>query len=193
MALLLRGARLGHQSLWVDEVFSWRSARIGAAFTRHDLLENIHGPLYGVLLHAWGAIAGDGELALRLPSALFGAALVPALAWVARQWLGRDTVVPAAWLAAGSPFLLWYSQEARNYALLMLCATLASGAMLSLREKSSWRGLAGYAAASVAGVLSNFSFVLLAPIHAAWWLGARGERGKRLAVHFPNNLWWRQC
>jgi len=107
---------------------------------------------------------------------------VPAVAWVARRWLGRESAAPAAWMAAGAPFLVWYAQEARNYALLILCATLASGAMLALRERLAWKPFMGYAAAAVTGLLSNFSFALLAPLHAVWWLGNRAERGRRLAL-----------
>jgi uncharacterized membrane protein len=179
VAALLRFFRLGSQSLWIDEVFTWYSADIGRSLPWTHLIENVHGPLYCLILHAWGSLAGDSEWALRLPSAVFGTATVPAVAWLAARWLGLEVATPAAWLAAGSPFLVWYSQEARDYALLLPCVCLGAVAMLGLRDAISARSLAGYVAASVAGLLANFAYALLAPLHLLWWLGGRGDRRRR--------------
>lgn len=180
-ALLVRLFRLGQPSLWIDESLTWLSAGIGRPFGSAELFENLHGPLYVAVLHAWGGLAGDSEFALRLPSAVFGALTVPAMAWLAARWLGRETAAPAAWLAAGSPFLVWYSQEARNYALLLLAAVTASALLLELKERLSCSRLAGYVLAAVSGLLSNFSFAFLAPLHLRWWLAA-DRRGLRLAA-----------
>src|SRR5439155_15824575 len=132
VGLALRLFRLGHQSLWIDELFTWISAAIHQPFGLKDWLENLHGPLYGAIVHYWGSLAGDSEWAMRFPSAVLGALSVPACAWLAARWLGRETAVPAAWLAAGSPFLVWYGQEARNYAMLVTLAG-AGGALLLAR------------------------------------------------------------
>lgn len=180
LAALLRGFRLGSQSLWIDEVFTWYGADIGRPLPWAHVLENVHGPLYSALLHFWGGLAGDGEWALRLPSAVFGTLTVPVMAWMAARWLGRETAVPAAWLAAGSPFLVWYSQEARNYALLFPCVALAGIAMLALARRLDGRGLVGFVAAAGTGLLTNLSFVLLAPLHLYWWLAAPADRRRRL-------------
>ena len=182
MAAVLRLFRLGHQSLWVDEIITWYSATASVPMTLSRLLENVHGPLYSLMLHAWCSVAGESEWALRLPSALMGIALVPAIAWLSGRWLGRSSAAPAAWLTAGSPFLVWYAQEARNYSMLMLAAAIASAVLVGLRERLTARGTLGYVMAAAAGLLSNFSFALLAPVHLRWWLGERGERRRRLLL-----------
>jgi hypothetical protein len=180
---VLRVFALGRQSLWIDEVFTWYTADVGQPLRLSHLLENVHGPLYSLLLHLWVGLAGDGEWALRLPSAVFGIATVPALAWAGWRWLGRETAVPAAWLAAGSPFLVWYSQEARNYSLLILCACLSAGALLALRERPGAGRLAGALGISAAGLLSNLSYALLLPLHLKWFIGGSARPGRRaLAV-----------
>lgn len=178
VALGLRLFHLGTQSLWIDEILTHRSADVGAPMPLPDLLQNVHGPLYALLLNLWTRLAGDSEWAMRLPSALFGTAMVPAMAAVATLWLGAETAVLAAWLAALSPFLVWYSQEARNYALLMLCACLAAVALLRLRESLTGPRVAAAIAALAAGVLAGFPFALLAPLHLKWWLSG-GSRGRR--------------
>jgi 4-amino-4-deoxy-L-arabinose transferase-like glycosyltransferase len=181
-AACLRLFHLGHQSLWIDEVFSWYSAGVGTPLAALDPLDNVHGALHGLLLHGLAGVLGDAEWVLRLPSAIAGVLTVPAMAWLGALWLGPRVAAPAAWLAAGSPFLVWYSQEARNYALLILFTVLAGGALLSMRDRLRPGPLAGYVAASAAGLLSNPGFAFLAPLHLRWGLGAPGRRARRAAL-----------
>ena len=176
LAAALRAFHLGAQSLWVDEVFTWLSVDVGRPLHLAAVLENVHGPLYGLILHLWGDLAGDSEWALRAPSVVFGVAVVPALAWLAARWLGRQTAIWAAWLAAGSPYLVWYSQEARNYMLLILCTCLAGAALLGSAQRPLARGLRAFGLIWV-GLLTNFTFAMLAPLHLRWWLADGPERG----------------
>jgi 4-amino-4-deoxy-L-arabinose transferase-like glycosyltransferase len=117
---------------------------------------------------------------LRLPAAVCGVLMVPAMAWLATRWLGRGTAVVAAWLAALSPFLVWYSQEARNYTMVMLTTCVAGALLLGLGGAPRPAALARYGVALWAGMLSNFSFALLGPLHVRWWLAGDGHRGRRL-------------
>jgi len=178
VAAALRAFHLGAQSLWVDEAFTWIGANIGAPLGLRALVQDLHGPVYTLVLHAWGAHAGDAEWALRGPSWLFGVATVPALAWLATRWLGRDAASPAAWLAAGSPFLVWYSQEARNYMLVILWSCVAGALLVGPTRRPMARTL-GYAIVAAAGLLSNFSFALLGPVHLRWWLGQQRSAAER--------------
>ena len=177
VAAALRLFRLGHQSLWIDEVFTWMAAGAGGHFGMRDLLENVHGALYAYALHLWMGLAGQSEWALRFPSALAGVLTVPAMAWLARRWVGRDAVAPAAWLAAGSPFLIWYAQETRGYAWLMLFTTLSAAALLELQRRCDARGVVRYVALTAMAAGSNLSIALLAPLHLRWWFS--GEPATR--------------
>ena len=177
----MRGYRLGSQSLWIDEVFTLNSSGVGTPFHPADLLGDIHGALYSLVLHGCSRLLGDSEAALRLPSMLFGVALVPAMAMLAGAWIGARAVKPAAWLTALSPFLVWYSQEARNYMLLMLCVCLSSVALLRLREQPTRARAAVWLGATWAGLLSNFSFALLGPLQLGWWMTAKTTPARRLS------------
>lgn len=171
MAALLRFFRLGEQSLWIDEIFTWLSAGGGQpSLTARDLLENVHGPLFSLALHGWMKVAGESEWALRVLPAIAGTLMVPVMAWLADRWLGRSAAAPAAWLTAGSPFLVWYSQESRGYAWLMLFCAMSCAALLELRQRCDARRVTIYLLSSAAALLSNLSFALLAPLHLFWWL-----------------------
>jgi hypothetical protein len=83
-------------------------------------------PLYHLLLHGWTRLAGDGDFAGRLLSALLGAAAIPITYLLARALFGRRTALVAALLAAVAPLYVVYSREAAMYALFLLLALLAA-------------------------------------------------------------------
>ena len=57
--------------------------------------------------------------------------------WIGLLVFDRATGLWAAWLAAISPPLVYYSREARMYALLVMIACLCWGLLFSLRKSSS--------------------------------------------------------
>ena len=80
-ALLIRLFRLGSQSLWLDEGGTWAevTGKGWPALLAELWGRNAAYPLYHLLLKGWVGLAGDSEWALRLPSALAGAAAVVAI------------------------------------------------------------------------------------------------------------------
>jgi len=180
VAAVLRLFRLGHQSLWIDEQFTRIEAGVPGPIVWRDIMDDVHGPLHALAVAAAAAVGGTSEWVLRLPSALAGIAMVPAMAWLAKRWLGRDTVPAAVWLTAGSPFLVWYSQECRNYAFLMLAVVLATASLLALQDRVTPLRTVRYLACALAGALSNLSFLLLVPFHGVLWLAPGVTRAARI-------------
>jgi len=182
---VLRLHRLGYQSLWIDEQFTLRAAGLPGALAWRDLLDNVHGPLHTLAVATAAALGGTSEWVVRLPSALAGIALVPVLAWLAGRFAGRAAVAPAAWLAATSPFAVWYSQECRNYAFAMLASAAATALLLGLHRRAGAGGVLRYLGVAAAGTLSNLSFALLVPLHLRLWLApgpTRPARRRALAL-----------
>lgn len=124
-ALLLRVHRIGVHEFWLDETFSFQDAT--AVHWAWDLRLRDMPPLYTVLLHGWIGVAGTDEGALRLLSALLGTLAVGATMWLARQMGGPRAVVPAGVVAALAPMHVYYSQEARPYAILLLLIPVILG------------------------------------------------------------------
>src|ERR671938_379746 len=115
----LRFATLDVQSFWYDEA-------VTAGLVRHDLwgmLDKIPGsestpPLYYVLAWLWTRVFGSGEAGVRSLSALLGTLAIPVFYLTARELTRSErAAVAVAALAAFNPFLVWFSQEARTYAL----------------------------------------------------------------------------
>lgn len=120
LAAGLRFYRLSYQSYWNDE----GNTRVLIARDVPTLLRNtaadIHPPGYYLILKAWRGLAGESEFALRGFSALAGVILVALLWRLGREWFGPGAGRAAALLGAVNPFLIYYSQEARMYALLAM-------------------------------------------------------------------------
>src|SRR5215210_9181652 len=117
LAAALRLPTLGSQSLWVDETLtaSRFSGDLGQLFD-HLTGEEANPPLYYLVEWAWIKLAGTGEVALRLPSAVFGIALVPVAYGIGRRLASPRAGVALAAVVAVHPLLVYYSQEARGYA-----------------------------------------------------------------------------
>lgn len=82
-------------------------------------------PLYYALAWLWTQVTGNGEVGLRSLSALAGVLTIPVAYFVGRELRDRHAGLLAAALVAFNPMLVWYSQEARSYALLVLFCTLS--------------------------------------------------------------------
>ena len=143
VAALVRFYHLGAESLWLDEATSLFLARMDPREMVGWTAADIHPPLYYSLLHYWLAF-GTSEGALRALSALAGTLTVPLVYGVGRLLFDRATGWVAALLLALSPFHLWYSQEARMYALVGLLTTCSVYCMLELLRGRGWPAWVGY-------------------------------------------------
>lgn len=176
LGLALRLFRLGEQSLWIDELLMIRRASLGEPFRFGDWFVNPQGPLPALLLRISAGLFGTTEVSLRLPSALAGAATIPVIGRIAARFDPR-AVIPAAVLAALSPFLIWYSQETRHYAVAILGAALAHLTFLRLLEGPAGpRRVAAYAACLWIGLMSNLTVIFMAAAHGLTVVTLRRER-----------------
>jgi mannosyltransferase len=138
-------------------------------------------PLYYVLAWAWSKIFGTGEVGLRSLSALFGTLTVP-LAYSAAATLGssRRVALLAAAFVALNPYLIWYSQEARSYALMVLLAACALVYFARSLERPSRSPLALWALASALAVWTHYFAVFLIVPQALWLLLRHGPRRRAI-------------
>jgi 4-amino-4-deoxy-L-arabinose transferase-like glycosyltransferase len=195
LILLLAGALrfwgIGAESLWLDEATSLVVADNPPATIVALTAEDIHPPLYYLLLHLW-LIFGRSEAALRSLSAVVGVLSVAALYGMGRELLGERPAALGALLLASAPLHIWYSQEARMYALVTLWAVLASWLMVRALRKGGW-WWAGYVLCTAAGMYTHYymGFVALAQnAFAAYLLVRRRLTGRRVGHWLLAQLAW---
>ncbi|MEE8523929.1 MAG: glycosyltransferase family 39 protein, partial [Thermoanaerobaculia bacterium] len=124
-ALALRLVHLTRFELFVDEAATWWFATLtaGGRLAEQMALEPTP-PLYYAFVGALMRGFGDSDLVMRLPSAVFGAATIPAVYWLGRSLFQRRVGWIAALLLSVHPLHVFYSREARVYPLLLLLTVL---------------------------------------------------------------------
>ncbi|MEA2247720.1 MAG: mannosyltransferase [Solirubrobacteraceae bacterium] len=157
-SLALRTTAL-HARYWIDEGLS-----VGIA--SHPLLD-IPGilrqdgspPLYYLILSLWMDVFGFGEADTHALSVAFSLLMVPAAFIAARAMFGTRAGWFAALLAALNPFLTYYAQETRMYALVALLSVCVSGTFVLafVQRRRAW--LPGFAL-SVALVMYSHNWGL---------------------------------
>jgi mannosyltransferase len=125
LALGLRAYRLDSQSLWNDEGTSVALATRSLGQITQGAAADIHPPLYYYLLHFWQQAFGQSEKAVRSLSVLVGVLLVFATYLLGQRLRGAPVGLLAAFLAAVSPFQVYYSQETRMYILAALLSAVS--------------------------------------------------------------------
>jgi 4-amino-4-deoxy-L-arabinose transferase-like glycosyltransferase len=146
----IRAYGLHHDSFWLDEVDAIAMASEPVTAQLRKLVAvGENGPLYFILFKQWLAVAGTGEYGARYLSCLASTLAIPLLGCLAWRLTGSGSVgVTAAALAAGSPFYVWYAQDAKMYPLFAVLALGGQCALLHALARGGGAWWVGYVAAS---------------------------------------------
>jgi hypothetical protein len=171
--------------LWYDEVFSLFVAQQPFAHMLHNLYLGVptgarmdpgdtNPPLYTVLLHLWMRM-GSSDRHVKYLSLVFGVASIWAIWLLVRRVAGKLGGLVSCLLLAVSPLAIYYSIEARPYAMFLFFSLLSTFFFLSaigkaeLEERntsSSSLMPAGYLVATILVVYTHWFGLLLMPVHA---------------------------
>ena len=205
LAYAQRVIGLDFQSLWRDEVDAIRFAsRPLGDLLRAFLSPGQNGPLYHLLLHPWLSLAGRSEFALRFFSAAFGVLAVPLAYRLARRLFPRlpSIALVTVLLVATSPYLVWYGQEGKMYALVVALVLLSMERYLAAVEQGGWprwlayvlvTSLAYYvhliAALIVPAQVILFPFILRRPDRKARWIPWLASLAALAVPYLPLLAW----
>lgn len=173
-----------NDSLWLDE--SWTAATVYDNLTRYpqttnewlrfiaedSLLQTVqrvrddmHAPLYFVLMDVWTLWLGESEFILRLPSLLMGMVALAATYSIGRVWRCREAGFAAMIVMGTAGFYLYYAREARMYTLYLACITIAILAYsLFWRRATIWRGIVFALAMALALYTHYVALIVIAAI-----------------------------
>ncbi|MGB9706938.1 MAG: glycosyltransferase family 39 protein, partial [Microgenomates group bacterium] len=129
-ALIFRLINL-NQSLWLDEAVQAITSKGTFLNLFAELRGDFHPPLYHLFMWGWAHLFGSSEIAMRLPSVIFGTATVFVVYLIINELfingltnLRINGLIGAIFLAT-SQFHIYYSQEARPYALATFLTSLS--------------------------------------------------------------------
>lgn len=164
---------LGDKSLWYDEAFTVGlvDRPFGDALWRIAHWELNQSPYYLVML-GWEAL-GRSEAFLRLPSAAFAVATVPAVYAVGRRLADPWTGAIAAAVVATHSLVVQWGQQLRAYSLLALLVTLATLLLVRAVERPTTGRIIAYAAVGAAAAYAHIAALLVLGAHAVSLLALR--------------------
>lgn len=172
----LRFWNLGAESLWQDEAWSWGLIQGGP----RDLVLRLyhfdaHPPLYFLCLQGW-SLFGSSEAWLRAFSVVLGLVSIPLLYRLASRIGGPKTGLFAAVFLTLSPYHVYYSREARSYALLFLLCIASLDLLIDLsRAPNRWKWV-GFAGVSAGILLTHYMGAFFLAAEAGVVLVLRQER-----------------
>ncbi|WP_462187265.1 MULTISPECIES: glycosyltransferase family 39 protein [unclassified Frankia] len=182
---LMRFATPSH--LWLDESLTVAIASRPVPQLLDALRHDGSPPLYYLLLHAWIAVFGDGDVAVRALSGVLSLATLP-VAWLAGRRVGRTAsqagnggrdadawvILATLLMFACSPYAIRYGSETRMYSLVVLLVLVFGLATVRALERSEPARLAMLTLATTALVYTHYwTFLLIFTVAAFMLLQAR--------------------
>ncbi len=140
-----------HGRYWIDEGLSVGISSHPFFDIPGVLRQDGSPPLYYLVLSLWMDVFGVGEARTHALSIAFSVAMVPAAFMFGRALFGMRAAWYAALLAAINPFLTYYAQETRMYALVALLSVVVSGTfvMAFVQRRRAWLPVFGVALAAL--------------------------------------------
>lgn len=177
LAGVLRFATLGVQSYHHDEIVT--ASRILRDGFWHAMdavgFSESAPPLYYAVAWLWTQVTGTGEFGLRSVSAVAGVATVPVAYLLGAELSSRRAGIVAAALVAVNPMLLWYSQEARAYALFVLLTALSLLYFMRTLDRGRRRDSLAWGIASALALGTHYFAAFPIAAEALWLLRRRGR------------------
>lgn len=116
-------------NFWIDEIFSSYFATKSSAIEVVKTLcsEDLHVPLYFVLLHFWSKIFGDTPIMMRLMGVIISTLTIPASYFIVKDlFKSKLSAICVALFLSISTFNIHYSVELRFYGISILFALVAT-------------------------------------------------------------------
>src|SRR5262249_19948948 len=182
---LLRLWHLVAKRFWVDEAFSAFIAEAPWHEFWHEIqAAELNMLPYYLLLRVWMHF-GSSEAWLRLLSALFGVATIPAVYQLGLRLFNVRVALLSASLLAVHPGHIRFSQEARSYSMTVLLLTVFALLLLHALRYPKKRNWAACAMAAGTAAYSHF-FAVLACVAQVLGIGVRPSRHHLRAAVIPS-------
>jgi mannosyltransferase len=175
---------LFHQSLRLDEAQSlWQTSR-SIPRLLSIIAEDVHVPLYHVLLHFWQVLLGNDVATGRMFSLIFSVLTIPVVYAIGKRSFNKPTALFAATLMALSPFVNWFGSEIRMYSLLTFLAALNHLFYIKLFQEKTNSAWVGYGITAILGSFVHYFFLMILFSQALFYLTHRKLFDARAFVKF---------
>ena len=113
-------------SFWFDEVFTLELAKLPFGEMFQMASQDTNPPLWTMLMWPWVHLFPHTEWIVRIPAVILGTATVPLAGLLGKRVASERVGLISATITALSPTLIYFSTEARMYALFVFLSVLAA-------------------------------------------------------------------
>jgi hypothetical protein len=124
------------ESIWVDESISLLQAQPDLGTSIDLLQEDVHVPLYTVVLNFWTSVFGGSVVSARSLSIVFSVMAMIMLYVLCRDFFDARTGLYASSFMAASELFIYYGQEIRPYSLFVFLSIASFYCYLRYRENT---------------------------------------------------------
>ncbi|MFA5332012.1 MAG: glycosyltransferase family 39 protein [Methanoregula sp.] len=165
LGLFFRFYNLGFNSLWLDEASTYSISQNSLwGIWQITAGGEFNPPLFYWAEHLMLAF-GNSEFVLRFLPAFLGVLIIPLFYLVGKEFFDRNVGIIAAAACAFSPFLIYYSQEARAYMMMLFFVALATLFFLKALKSGTILNWALFGVFSALAFWSHFyAFVIIASL-----------------------------
>ena len=168
--------------LWLDEIYSVHIGRKDFLSIIQNSLSDAHPPLFYLTIHTiTNYLKFNNEIGLRfvsLFSSIFTVLILTSLTTrLANSLIGFTVGIITATL----PLLVFYSQEVRSYALLVMLASLSTWITIDILDGCSQRRIPwiGWISINMFGILTGYAYLMVAFVQLLF-----------LGYYYSRSLYW---
>ncbi len=175
LGLALRLIGFFARDFWYDESFTGIAIRENWNRLFEILVADIHPPLYYIVAKVLAAPFDYSVTGIRLVSLLFGLLGIVMTYVVAKELFENKRIAClSAFFASISPFLIYYSQEARMYAMLGTLILIASYFFIRAQKTREWQYLLLWGAFASLAALTHYMGLLFSVAFAGMYVVWQG-------------------
>ncbi len=168
--------------LWLDEIYSYHISQKDFLSIIRNSLSDAHPPLFYLIIHVLtNYLKLNNEIGLRLISLFSSTFTVLILTSLTTRLANSSIGFIIGIITATSPLLVFYSQEVRSYALLVMLATLSTWITIDILDGRSQRRILwiGWISINVLGILTGYAYLMVAFVQLLF-----------LGYYYSRSLYW---
>lgn len=165
-----------HNSIRLDESQSlWQTSRSIVNILK-VIAQDVHIPLYHIILHTWQAYLGNDIAVARILSVVFFVVTIPiAYKLFSFAYNNKTIALFSTLLLSISPFLNWYANEVRMYSLLILLVVSNQYFFLRIYKNNDALAYLGFFITSLFGIYTHYFFSVYLIVIAIFFFIFRKE------------------
>lgn len=193
LASFLRLINITKRDFWYDEAFTGITIRDNFSGMMKIITNDVHPPLYYILVKYFSAPFNYNVLSIRLFSAIFGVLCVVAVYFFAKELFDKKTALWTGFLSAIGPLVIQYSQEARMYSMYCFLVIMASYFFLKALKTNKKIFYLLWGFLWVIAILTHYMSLIFAPIFyfvfVIWnFKPTESKSKKKIILHFAKSL-----